>query len=145
MTMRIEFAGVREWDAALDRLVVGKFQACRTGADRAALLVASETKKTLTTSSHRPGTPTPSRPGEPPSLITGTLRRSMKTVPAVAISESAWKSQVGPTAIYSRIQELGGDTGWSVLPPRPYLAPTLERLVADGTLWAVFRSGWEVF
>ena len=143
--MQIRFVGVREWDAALDQLVVRKFQACRTGADRAALLVASETKQTLSRTTHKRGTPTPSRPGEPPSLITGTLRRSMKTVPAVPISESAWKSKAGPTAVYSRIQELGGDTGWSVLPPRPYLAPTLERLIANGSLWAIFKSGWEVF
>lgn len=143
--MQIYFQGVREWNAALDALVVKQFQACRIGADRAALLLASETKKTLAQTTHPHGTPTPAPPGYPPSLISGTLRRSIKTIPAVPISESAWKSQVGPTAVYARVQELGGDTGTTTLPARPYLGPTLARLVDNGELWAAFRSGWERF
>lgn len=143
--MQVYFQGVREWDAALDAIVVQKFQACRTGADRAALLLASRTKATLARTTHRPGTRTPSRPGNPPSLVTGTLRRSVKTVAAKPISESAWMSQVGPTAVYARVQELGGSTGITTLPARPYLGPTLAQIVDDGTLWAAFRSGWERF
>lgn len=143
--MQVYFRGVREWDAALDAIVVQKFQACRIGADRAALLLASETKKTLTRTTHRPGTKTPSRPGNPPSLVTGTLRRSMKTVPAEAISKTAWKSQVGPTVVYARVQELGGSTKTTTLKARPYLGPTLARLTDSGALWAAFRSGWEQF
>jgi hypothetical protein len=38
-------------------------------------------KVTLTSSSHPLGTPTPSRPGQPPSLVTGRLRRSMTRTP----------------------------------------------------------------
>lgn len=143
--MQIYFQGVREWDAALDALVVQKFQACRVGADRAALLLASETKTALTRTSHKRGTRTPSRPGNPPSLVTGTLRRSVKTVAARPISESAWMSQVGPTAVYARVQEVGGDTGTTTLPARPYLGPSLAKVVDDGSLWAAFRSGWERF
>lgn len=143
--MQIYFQGRREWNAALDALVVKQFQACRTGADRAALLLASETKKTLAQTTHQRGTKTPAPPGYPPSLISGTLRRSVKTVPATPISESAWMSRVGPTAVYARVQELGGDTGTTTLPARPYLGPTLARLVDNGELWAAFRSGWERF
>lgn len=143
--MRVAFLGVREWDAALDAIVLRQFQACRTGANRAALLVASETKKTLTRTTHKAGTPTPSRPGNPPSLVTGTLRRSMKTVPAVPISDTGWKAQVGPTVVYARVQELGGSTRTTTLPARPYLAPTVAQLTSSGALWAAFRSGWERF
>lgn len=143
--MQIYFRGIREWDAALDALVVRQFQACRIGADRAALVVATETKKALAQTTHQRGTKTPSRPGNPPSLISGTLRRSVKTIPAVPISETAWKSQVGPTAVYARVQELGGDTGTTTLPARPYLGPSLARVTDSGALWAAFRSGWERF
>lgn len=137
--------GVNEFDAGLKRLVASAGQACQRGANNAAKLVASETKQKLTTTTHRKGTPTPSRPGEPPSLVTGTLRRSVKIVPAQSVGGTAFVAKVGPTAIYARIQELGGDTGWSVLPPRPYLQPTVEKLIGSGALWAAFASGWERF
>ena len=137
--------GAKEWDAAMQRLVTRAGQSCRRGANNAARLVASETKKTLTTTTHKKGTPTPSRPGEPPSLVTGTLRRGVIIVPAVPQGSTAYVAKVGPTSVYARVQELGGDTGTTVLPARPYLQPTVERLVGSGALWAAFASGWEQF
>lgn len=137
--------GLEGFDAGMQRLVASAGQACRRGANNAAQLVASETKAKLTTSSHRKGTPTPSRPGEPPSLVSGTLRRSVKIVPAQPVGGTAYKAQVGPTAVYARVQELGGDTGTTFLPARPYLQPTVEMLIASRALWAAFASGWERF
>lgn len=145
MTARVVFHGMREWDAAMDRLVVHAFGACKRGADNAAKVLAAETQRQLSRTTHRAGTPTPSRPGQPPSLVSGTLRRSVKIVPAVQVGRSAWVAKVGPTAAYARVQELGGDTGTSVLPARPYLAPALAQVIGDGTLWAAFRAGWERF
>lgn len=137
--------GLSEFDAGMQRLAASAGQACRRGANNAARLVASETKQTLTTTTHRKGTPTPSRPGDPPSLVSGTLRRSVKIVPAQPQGGTAYLAKVGPTAVYARIQELGGDTGWSVLPARPYLKPTVEKLIGSGALWAAFAAGWERF
>lgn len=149
--------GTAEFDRALQRLVADASQAARRGANAAALTVATRTKEKLTTSSHRRGEPTPSRPGEPPSLVTGTLRRSIKTVPAEPQGATGWAAKVGPTAAYGRIQELGGTLGYNPrhgmwrkgmegsLPARPYLAPAVQELIDSGALWAAFRSGWDRF
>ena len=94
----------------------------------AAHLVERHTKDQLRTSSHPAKTPTPSTPGEPPSLVTGNLMRS---VSVTSFGESAL---VGPTAIYGRIQELGGAAGRGHhvhLPARPYLKPGTQDAIPD--------------
>jgi hypothetical protein len=63
-------------------------------------------KDALGLTSHPPGTPTPSAPGTPPSLVTGP---------------ASWSVSVGMESAYARVQELGG--GPSRLPARPYVAP----------------------
>lgn len=84
--------------------------------------------------SHSRGTPTPSAPGDPPALVSGALRRSVKTVPGTARGARA-SVKVGGTVVYARIQELGGRAGRnhaSLLPPRPYLKPAAERVISSG-------------
>lgn len=129
-------------------------------ATAAANAMATEFHATLTTvtlraSSHRRGTVTPSQPGQPPALVSGTLRRSAQVVPAVASGPRAVASvRVG--VVYARIQELGGTVQakrtkylrfqypkgkWhsvrSVrIPKRPYMAPTRDALLASGRLRA---------
>jgi len=88
-----------------------------------------EIKLTLSTSSHPPRTKTPSLPGEPPSLITGQLRRSVRKTYSSG-NAARWTTRVAPTAVYARIQELGGLTGRghrTRLPGRPYVRPALAR------------------
>jgi phage gpG-like protein len=97
-----------------------------------AAVVMRAVQEELGKTSHDPGTATPSQPGEPPSLITGQLRRSV-----IMKTKGRGHIQVGATAVYARIQELGGDAGRghrSHLPPRPYLAPAVKRLAASGAL-----------
>lgn len=144
--------GMDAFMAAVDKIVDAANEGGRRGANNAAQLVASRTKSKLTWTTHKKGEPTESQPGEPPALVTGTLRRSVKVVPAVPLGAGAWQAQVGPTAVYARIQELGGRLGanprhgmWrspATLPPRPYLAPSVAELVSGGQLWAAFREGW---
>jgi phage gpG-like protein len=60
--------------------------------------------------------------------VTGTLRRSITVKGPHPLGLGRWEAQIGPTAVYGRIQELGGVTGRggaTVLPARPYVAPTL--------------------
>jgi phage gpG-like protein len=86
----------------------------------------------LGTTSHDPGTLTPSKPGEPPSLITGQLRRSV-----IMRSKGRAHVQVGATAVYARIQELGGNAGrggTSHLPARPYLRTAMRKLAVSGEM-----------
>lgn len=114
-------AALREQVAAVDR-------ATPDGLGEAAHFLEGAVKITLTTTSHARGTLTPSRPGEPPSLITGHLRGSVEVDGPARRGEYRWEAQVGPTAVYARIQELGGVAGrGAYLPPRPYLAPSVDR------------------
>jgi hypothetical protein len=95
------------------------------------------------------------RPGEPPALGTGKLRDAMYYIPAHkgTLRAFAW---VGNSADYGRIMEFGcvvsalnkeqmhwKDSGSPVkgwfhkvleVPPHPYLSPTTEEAVDDGSL-----------
>ena len=91
-----------------------------------------EVQRQLGLSSHDAGTATPSPPGQPPSLITGQLRRSVIMRP-----KGKAHVQVGATAVYARIQELGGAAGRnhaSQLPARPYLKAAMRKLAASGEM-----------
>ena len=106
---------------------------------------------------HPPGTKTPSPPGEPPGSITGNLGRSVTSsglsagsyVSQVmsALSNSSWSFTIGPTAVYGRIQELGGRTGKhhrTYLPPRPYFKPAIEDVVSTMkySITRIWRNTW---
>jgi phage gpG-like protein len=141
----VEVVGVAQLTRALEGMVASLNSATRTATAQAAHLLEREIKKTLATSSHPRGTPTPSSPGEPPSLVTGTLRRSITVKGPTPLGFARWEAQVGPTAVYGRIQELGGVTGRggaTELPPRPYVRPAYEKLAATGALTNLYHSAW---
>lgn len=117
-------------------------------ADRAARDTLMRTKKP-SGAWHR------ARPGEPPAMSTGKLADHMYYTPAISrgLSTFAW---VGNSSDYSRILEFGcvvtalnkkhmhwKDSGSPVkgwfhgaleIPPHPYLSPTTEKAVDDGSL-----------
>lgn len=141
----VQVVGVPELTGAMTRLGSQFNLATRTATAHAAHVVERSIKQTLTTSSHRKGTPTPSAPGEPPSLVTGTLRRSISVTGPRPLGLGVWEAQAGPTVVYGRIQELGGRAGRggaTELPPRPYVAPAYARAVAAGALAAVYHQAW---
>lgn len=106
----------------------------------AAHRVESEVKKLLGMTSHPRGTPTPSGPGSPPSLISGNLRRSVR-VSDVNGGGSHWTVKVNSNTAYSQIQEYGGTAGrGSHLPARPYMAPGLDLAARD--IPRDFRDAW---
>lgn len=80
---------------------------------KAGYLVEKDVKKSFGTS--------PSPPGGPPGVLTGTLRRSIATrlIPGNA--------QVGTNVVYARRLELGFESQ----EPRPYLYPALKRNRAE--------------
>lgn len=105
---------------------------------QAGLVMQRGIQETLTESGrHSPGTPTPSAPGQPPAIVTGALRASVRTTdPKTGFG--ARYILVGPTMEYARIQELGGRH----LPARPYIEPTISRdmgKVRDAFVAAVRR------
>ncbi|WP_329330720.1 hypothetical protein OIU81_02795 [Streptomyces sp. NBC_01454] len=145
MTGSVQVIGVSELTGALSRLTASFNLATKSATAKAAHLTEGAIKEKLTTSSHRPGTPTPSAPGEPPSLVTGTLRRSIKVTGPHPLGMGRWEAQIGPTAVYGRVQELGGPTGRggaTELPARPYVAPAYERVIATGAVSAIYHQAW---
>ncbi|MDT0435602.1 MULTISPECIES: HK97 gp10 family phage protein [Streptomyces] len=143
MAGSVHITGLAQFNAAMQGLERDLQRATRVATAHAAHLAEAAIKQMLTTSSHPKGTPTPSAPGDPPSLVTGTLRRSIKVVGPVPAGFGRWVAQVGPTAVYGRVQELGGPVGRGAeLPPRPYVQPAYERLVTTGQIGAVYHRAW---
>ncbi|KIF71872.1 hypothetical protein HY68_01680 [Streptomyces sp. AcH 505] len=138
----MQITGLSELNGALMAMERDLQRATRTATAHAAHLAEAAIKQMLTTSSHAKGTPTPSAPGDPPSLITGTLRRSIKVTGPVPAGMGRWLAEIGPTAVYGRVQELGGSAGHADLPPRPYVAPAFDRLVAGGVISRTYYAAW---
>lgn len=117
--------------AALRRMTADVLdEAQRQGLMQAALVVERAAKQKLTESGrHAPGTPTPSAPGSPPAIISGTLRASVKTTKPIREGFGNYQIMVGPTVVYGRVQELGG--GPYNLPARPYMQPAMEQSIDD--------------
>ena len=112
---------------------------------------ARVTRVTLRTYSHAYGAKTDSPPGQPPAWVLGALARSVTNVLTADGGVTA-TATVGPHTIYARIQELGGviharhrkflryvedgEVHYAksvTLPPRPYMAPSTEACIEDGT------------
>ena len=122
-------------------------EAMRTATGKAVnecLRVAALQERTLLDLGRHPlGTRTGSPPGSPPWLVTGHLHDSVKVRRARETAPGVWYGEMGPSAIYGRIQELGGNTGRghrTHLPPRPHLYPAW-RLVRP-TMRDTFIKAW---
>lgn len=103
-------------------------EAQKTALMQSAAVIERSAKEQLTKSGrHAPGTPTPSAPGSPPAIITGTLRASVKTFEPKRSGFGNYSIMIGPTAVYGRIQELGG----GALPARPYMQPAMNDSAKD--------------
>jgi hypothetical protein len=142
MSGGVQITGLSELTGALVAMEQRLQAATRSATAKGGHLVEAAIKQQLTTSSHPKGTPTPSAPGEPPSLVTGTLRRSIKVTGPVPAGLGRWLAEVGPTAVYGRVQELGGTAHFAELPPRPYVQPAYEQLVGSGALARVYHLAW---
>lgn len=128
MDVGVSIEGVDEFAAALDALQQRMHSATRKATKDGLTLLQRRAHGRLSRYYHPPGTRTPSPPGQPPARISGHLRGSLSPTGPVPTG-SGFTGQLGPTAVYSRIQELGGRAGRGhsvTLPPRPYLAPTVR-------------------
>lgn len=141
MDLRITM-NVTDATAAIEAMLAALPAVTEQATVAVALIAEREIKDQLRQSSHPKGTPTPSRPGTPPSLITGSLFRSIQTVGPASVAGYV-SMQVGPTMIYSRIQELGGLAGRghrSKLPARPYVQPGIDATVPQAA--DVYLTAW---
>lgn len=122
--------GVGEVVAAFTRTAAAAEAMAVVIVKRGQVVVEAEAKKAFT-GAHPPGTPTTSRPGSAPDVVTGTLRRSIISDTPQRAGLLGAVGRVYPTAIYARIQELGGQTGRggrTTLPARPYMMPAHEKV-----------------
>jgi hypothetical protein len=116
--MAVHVEGIREFDAAVDRLLGRVSAASERIARRGALLIEEAAK------AHMDG-----RPG--PFVRSGTLRRSVLTTSVERIGLATWRARIGPTVIYGRRIELGfygADRLGRVYhqPPYPYMRPGMD-------------------
>lgn len=139
--VHVLWAGIKEFNAALARVQARQLVASRTALRKSLSLIERETKDLLTIGTHAPHEPTMSAPGEPPELVSGDLRRSVKQSPIEQIGPTRFQGEVGPTIEYGRIQELGGIAGHNAyLPSRPYLEPAFTNVLPE--IFAVFKEEW---
>lgn len=120
------------FDASFDELTAALAAATGPATAKAAHLVEGRVKRKLKLKAHRKGTKTPAAPGEPPATVTGMLARSEQVEGPEEIGFGHYVAAVGPTVIYGRIQELGGEAGHgATLPARPSLFPTVDESTDD--------------
>ena len=133
-----------EFEAELDRRVQQIVFVTPQQLQDAAETIAMFTESELAIHAHPPGTKTPSPPGEPPGTITGRLANSVRRRGSLGTATASWSIKVGPTAVYSRIQELGGRTGKghkTYLPPRPYFRKAVND-AADAFAFLI-KNAWK--
>lgn len=136
--------GVEEYKAALRTLRARLDVETRSATREAAETMKSRIQDMLHLTEHPPHTPTPAPPGTPPSWITGHLSDTTTVRGPYLETTNRWTAEVGPTAEYSRIQELGGYSGRPrvYLPPRPYITPTLLELSISGGIERAYLVRW---
>lgn len=139
---RVELTGWTAAAARLRALAVALPAATKTATGLAAHAAEAAIKAQLTQNSHKRRTPTPSRPGSPPSLVSGDLMRSIRVEPPTGVG-GTYRSGVGPTMVYGRIHELGGAAGRGktvTLPARPYVQPGVE--AARARIRDIYYAAW---
>jgi hypothetical protein len=108
------------------------------------------TKLVLQQKTHRAGTPTPSRPGQPPAKVSGDMARAVHRTPSFPSGPARYSQRMGCLVIYGSVHEFGpvvitaqnfpqlgnpraGFFGPEVtIPRRPWMKPSMEHLIASG-------------
>lgn len=138
--VHIVLQGLTAFTGALTAVQAKQVAATGAATRKALHLIERKTKEKLAETSHKRGTPTPSAPGDPPSLVSGALRRSIQVEGPAPTGPIGWEGKVGPTMEYARIQELGGTAGGAELPARPYQAPALADAMPE--IAEIYAEAW---
>jgi len=83
--------------------------------------------------------------GKPPMNRTGNLRRSIKSR-KVRQGFGVYRAEIGPTAVYSRAVEMGGEyaprswRGTSAMRGFPYVLPAWKKFKESGMLQEIFSK-----
>lgn len=115
----VSWIGVREFEAAITRMVTEAEAAAKSTVTKSAALVEKAAKQNFE-GTHKRGEP--HQGGDKPNVVTGTLRRSIRHEPVRKLGVGTFGTTVGPATIYGRRVELGfaGSQGY------PYFGPAVE-------------------
>jgi hypothetical protein len=105
--------GLAEFKRALVKVAAEADEAARLAVSRTAAVAESEAKKHFQ-GSHKRGEPHTG--GAEPNIVTGNLRRSIKTDPITHYGVGDYGTVVAPRAIYGRRVELGYPEGRGAYP-----------------------------
>ena len=134
MTARIEITNINEVLRGLDNTGDRLQEAVKYAIGRAGRAVDRQAKLNASTGVHKRGTPRIPGSGPGPNVITGNLRRSIRT--KVVGFGDTYAAEVSASAIYARAVEKGLPE-WNGV-KYPYLEPAAVRLSDNGTLRRVF-------
>lgn len=133
--------GLRELEAALTRVGRQVEAASRGLATDGAHLVEAAAKRNFE-GSHKRGEPHVG--GDKPNVVTGTLRRSIRSLPPERAGVGEWVVRVGPTVVYGRRVELGyaggPGRGHAHTRPFPYFTPAVRSTAT--AVFEIARARW---
>jgi len=114
----LSWTGIEAFTAAVDQRGQALLAAARVAVAEAAALLEKTAKQNA---SGRPG----------PNVVTGTLRRSIRTAPIEPWGIRGWQTNVSPTVVYGRRVELGFRGADSLgrhynQPGYPYMGPAIR-------------------
>jgi hypothetical protein len=125
-------AGVDLQEDMLDR-------AARVAIATAGFAIQREAQKNANTGTHSKNTGHIPGTGPGPNVVTGALRRSIRT--DVKYGFGNYVAIVGASTEYARAVELGSPR-WKSGVKYPYLAPAAEQLIYNGSLNRIFTAAF---
>lgn len=134
MTARIEISNIEEVLRGLEKTNDKVKEAVKYAIGMAGLAVERQAKKNASTGVHKRGLGHIPGTGPGPNVVTGNLRRSIKT--QVVGFGNSYAAEISAGAIYARAVEKGLPE-WNGV-KYPYLEPAARTLSDNGTLRRVF-------
>jgi len=114
-------------------------QAAQVAIATAGFAIQRQAQINANTGTHRKGTPRVSGGGAGPNVVTGALRRSIRT--DVKFGFGSYIAVIGASTEYARAVELGSPR-WKSGVKYPYLGPAAEKLMQDGSLNRIFTAAF---
>jgi len=114
-------------------------RAAQTAIATAGFAIQRQAQINANTGTHKRGTPRISGSGPGPNVVTGALRRSIRT--DVKYGFGNYIAVVGASTEYARAVELGSPK-WKSGVKYPYLAPAATQLIMNGSLNRIFTAAF---
>lgn len=114
-------------------------RAAQTAIATAGFAIQRQAQINANTGTHKRGTPRISGSGPGPNVVTGALRRSIRT--DVKYGFGNYVAVVGASTEYARAVELGSPK-WKSGVKYPYLTPAAIQLIMNGSLNRIFTAAF---